>query len=446
MRLYILPLTLLLSIAVTAQDTTNKWSLRKAVDYAVKNNLTVRQADIQRMYADIDLKQANMTTLPTLGGNVSAGYSFGLSNNPATGTLESSNFFTTQVGVQTNYTVFNWFARKYNIESSRLNNQAARAGIEKAQNDISLSVANSFLQAMLSNETVKVSELALSQSQEQLKNTNKLVNAGSVPELNSLQLQAQVAVDSANLIQARSSYRQSIIQLKALLNLPQDTTFDIIIPPVELIPIEPLAELEPKLVYTLALENQPAQRINAFRLQQASADVKAARGLMYPGLFAQAGLDSRYVNSNSIPSAFKVPFFRQLNNNFGQSIGLGLSFNIFNQYQARSQFNRAKVQVQQYQLQQLQDNATLQSDIYNAYELAVSALQKYNASVRQVQVNEQALMYANKRNELGLINILDLITTQNNLFRSRIEMVRNRYDYIFKMKVLEFYKGNGIKL
>lgn len=446
MRLYILPLALFICFVSQAQDTTNKWTLQKCVAYAVANNLTVKQADIQRMYAAVDLRRANMSNLPTASGSISAGYGFGLNEDPTTGTLTSSNLFRMQVGVQSNYTIFNWFARKYDIEASRLNSEAARAGIEKAQNDISLSVANTFLNAMLNNETVRVSEIALSQTQEQLRNTDALVRAGSVPELNSLQLQAQAATDSANVIQARSAYRQSVIQLKALLNLPQDTAFEIVIPPVDMIPMDPLAELEPKIVYSLALTNQPAQKINTFRIQQANAQVKSARGLMYPSVFAQAGLNSSYVNSSITPSQFKSPFFRQLNTNFGQNIGIGISFNIFNQYQARSQWDRAKVQVQQYQIQQQLDNASLQSDIYNAYELAVTALQKYNASLRTVEVNERALDLANKRNTAGLLNILDLITTQNNLQRARIEMVRNRYDYIFKMKVLEFYKGNGIRL
>jgi outer membrane protein len=475
MRLYILPLTLLLSLATFAQDTANKWSLRKAVDYAVQNNLTVKQADIQRMYSDIDLHQSEMSKYPTLTASLSGGYNFGLSNNPSTGTLESDNFFTAQGSLQSNYTIFNWFVRKYNIQADRLGLQAARAGIEKAQNDISLSVANTFLQAMLNNETIRISELALNQTLEQLKNTDALVKAGSVPELNSLQLQAQVALDSANLIQARSGYRQALIQLKALLHLPQDTTFDILIPPVELIPLESLADLEPGLVYNMAITNQPLQRINRIRLQQAGFQVKAARGAMYPSIGAQASLNSSYANKSFdifgtgsgfdtstlntttgtlqilSPKRVKtgtttIPFSNQVSNNFGQFIGVGITFNLFNQHQLRNQWNRAKVQVQQYELQQLQDNATLQSDIYNAYEMAIAALQKYNASVRQVQVNEQALFYANKRNEAGLINILDLITTQNNLYRSRTEMVRNRYDFVFKMKVLEFYKGNGIKL
>lgn len=477
MRLYILPLTLFLCFSAVAQDSTNKWSLQKCVAYAVMNNLTVKQADIQKMYADIDLHQSEMTKLPTLNGNLYTGYSFGLSENRTTGTLSSEKIFQGQLSVSTNYTIFNWFARKYTIESNKLNLQATKAGIEKAQNDISLSVANSFLQAMLSNENIRIAELQLGQSYEQLKNTNALVKAGSVPELNSVQLQAQVANDSATLIQAESNYRQAIIQLKTLLHLPQDTAFNIIIPPVDQIPVEPLADLEPKLVYNLALANQPLQRINLLRLQEASAQVKAARGGMYPTIFAQGSLSTVFTNnkfpltgfapgqdtsfafintgSNIYPvltpktqvvGYLQTPFWKQLNNNFGQNIGVGVSFNIFNQHQARTQWNRAKIQVQQYRIQQDIDNASLQSDIYNAYELAITALQKYNASVRTVEVNERALDLANKRNTAGLMNVLDLIITSNNLARARFEMVRNKYDYIFKMKVLEFYKGNGIKL
>lgn len=478
MRLCILPLALLLGFSAVAQDTTNKWTLRKAVDYAVMKNLTVHQADIQRMYAETDLHQANMAKLPTLNGNVFGGFRYGLSENPATGTLQSNNFFSSQAGLQSNYTIFNWFVRRNNIEAGKLGVAASKAGIEKAQNDISLSVANTFLQAMLGMETIRLAELQLGQTYAQLTNTNALVRAGTLPEINSLQLQAQVASDSANLIQAESSYRQALIQLRALLNLPQDTAFEIVIPPVDLIPIESLADLEPSYVYQQALTNQPQQKLNELRLQQANFQAKAARGAMYPSFFAQGGLNTSYVNIAETPifqdvtnlptpnfvtiggtsyfvtvpqarivtGTTRTPFGKQVNNNFGQSIGVGISFSIFNQHQARTQWNRAKIQVSQYRIQQEQDNATLQSDIFNAYELAVAALQKFNASERQVEVNEQALDLANKRYSLGLMNVLDLIITQNNLQRARLESVRNKYDYVFKMKVLEFYKGMGIRL
>ncbi|HEX6915160.1 MAG TPA: TolC family protein, partial [Chitinophagaceae bacterium] len=477
MRLFILPLALVLTTQSMSQDTTNRWTLRKCVDYAVQNNITVKQADIQRRYAEVDLHQSQMTKYPTATGQLSGGYNFGLSNNPATGTLETNNFFAAQGSFQTNYSLFNWGARKNNIEADKLALKASVAGIEKAQNDISLSVANTFLQAMLANETIRIAELQLRQSKEQLRRTEALVRSGTEPELNSLQLQAQVANDSASLIQALSTYRQSLIQLKTLLNLPQDTTFEIITPPVELIPLESLADLNPEYVYNLAVANQPLQRVNQIRIQQGERLIRAARGAMYPAIGAQGSLSTSYtaiqyplmgftggydtsfafVNTGSGTynvispkrdqvGTFRVPFRRQVSNNFGQFIGVGVTFNLFNQHQLRSQWQRAKIQVMQYELQQLQDNNTLQSDIYNAYELSVAALQKFNASVRQVEVNERALELANKRYEAGLLNVLDLLITQTNLQRARIEMARNRYDYIFKMKVLEFYKGMGIRL
>lgn len=461
-----------------AQDTTNKWSLQKCVAYAVANNLTVKQADIQRMYAAIELHQSNMTHLPTLGGSVTGGFRYGLSENPTTGTLSATNFFSSQAGLQSNYTIFNWFARRYNIETNKLGLDAAKAGIDRAQNDISLSVANTFLQAMLSNENVNISRLQLNQTTAQLNNTVALYKAGTVPEFNVLQLQSQLSTDSANLIQANSNYQQSLIQLKALLNLPQDTAFQLMMPPVELIPVEPLSELEPGVVYNLAIANQPLQKINVLRLKQASTQVKAARAGMYPTVFAQGSLSTSYVNIAETPVYQDVLNFpttnyvtvggtqyfvtipqtkvvtgttrtsigRQLNKNFGQSIGVGVSFNIFNQHQARSQWERAKVQVQQYAIQQQQDNASLQSNIYNAYQLAIAAMQKYYASVRNVETNERSYDLALKRNTAGLLTTIDLIITGNNLSRARFEMAYNRYDYIFKMKVLEFYKGNGIKL
>ncbi len=478
MSRFVLPLvSLLLFFSATAQDTANKWTLRKCVDYAVRNNISIKQAGTQTQLSNIDVHQNEMTRLPTLGASLSGGYNFGLSNNPATGVLESNNFFAAQAGVQTNYTIFNWNVRRNSIEASKLGLKAAEAGVEKAQNDISLNVANSFLQAMLNNETVRIAEIQLNQSLAQLTNTNVLVRAGSVPELNSLQIQAQVATDSATLIQARSNYRQAIIQLKALLNLPQDTTFDIVIPPIELIPLQSLADLAPAYVYSMAIANQPLQRANEFRLQQSRRQVSIARGSMYPSIGAQGSLSTSYaaikypvaglgtgfdtsiafINTGSgifqvlspktiIAGYQKTPFTTQVRDNFGQFIGIGINFNIFNQHQARSQWERAKIQVRQFELQQQLDNQILQSDIYNAYELAVTALQRYNASQRQVETSERAMEFANKRYTLGLLNVLDLLTTQNNLLRARIEMVRNQYDYIFKMKVLEFYKGMGIRL
>ncbi len=214
----------------------------------------------------------------------------------------------------------------------------------------------------------------------------------------------------------------------------------------------------------------------ALRVEGAKKQVAAARGSMYPSFSAFAGLNTRLVNAkapvlielpaqptpafvtvngNKVPvfspqrgiAGYEgIPFFNQVNRNFGQNVGLGINFPIFNQGTLRTQWERTKVNVLQTQLQDEQEKINLKTNIYNAYQDAFSALQRYNASARMVAASQKALDFSKKRLDIGLLGTLDYIVTQSNLFRARIEEVSNRYDYLFKMKVLEFYKGEGIKL
>jgi outer membrane protein len=197
---------------------------------------------------------------------------------------------------------------------------------------------------------------------------------------------------------------------------------------------------------------------------------------MYPSLTAFGQLNTRAIDSKTVPvitqlpdeqigyvdvngskypvftpsfgvASFKgTPIFKQFKNNFGQTVGLSINFSIFNAYTSRTQWERAKVNVQQLQLQQEQENLNLKTNIYNAYQDAFSSFQKYNASHRTVEYSQKAFDIAKKRYDIGLLGTLDFIITQNNLYLSQIEEVSNQYDYVFKMKVLEFYKGKGIKL
>ncbi|MBA2762059.1 MAG: TolC family protein [Segetibacter sp.] len=453
-----------------------KWSLQKCVDYAVSHNLTVQSAKYQFQLSKLTEAQSKKTLIPTLGGSVSAGYQHGLNENPATGTLQSANFISGGIGAQSNYTIFNWGARKNNIEANKLYAKADEVGIDRAKNDISLFVANAFLQVMLRREQVRISELQLQQSQAQLENTRKLVDAGSQPELNAIQIEAQVARDSSALLQSQALVQQGIINLKSYLNLDQSAPFDIESPAIEAIPIDNISELQPEAVYAFAEKNQPLQRMLAIRMEGAKKQVAAARGAMYPPLTAFGGLNSRLVNAkspvliempaqptpayvtvngNKVPvfspqrgiAGYKgIPFFDQLNRNFGQNIGLSINVPIFNQGISRTQWERTKVNVLQTQLQDEQERVNLKTNIYNAYQDAFSALQKYNATIRNVEVSQKALDFSKKRLDIGLLGTLDYIVTQNNLFRARIEEVSNRYDYVFKMKVLEFYKGQGLRL
>ena len=457
----------------TGQD---KFTLQQCVDYAIKNNISVRQSDVQARFTKLTASQSEMTRYPNFSGGVNSGYQRGLTEDPTTGTLVSSSFISGSANFQSSYNIFNWNSRKNSIAANRLYAQADKLGIEKAQNDVSLAIANAFLQVMLRREQTRISEVQLNQSRSQLATTRKLVDAGSQPELNAIQLEAQLAKDSSGLLQAQALAQQALISLKVYMNYDFTLPFDIESPPLETIPVENIAELEPGLVYRVAVGNQPLQKMYKLRIEAAKKEVKVARGLMYPGLSAFAGLNTRAVNAKYPITAFAppdstnafvtigttqykvfapsitqlgragIPLLRQLNNNFGQSVGLSINFSIFNAYTSRTQWERAKVNVLQLQLQDEQENLTLKANIYNAYQDAFSSLQKYNASQRTVQYSQKALDISKKRYDIGLLSSLDFIITQNNLYLAQIDEASSHYDFIFKMKVLEFYKGQGIKL
>jgi outer membrane protein len=469
-------LTLIALTASLHSFSQEKWDLRKCVDYALQNNISVKQADVQARLSKLLADQSRMTRLPNANASISTNYQHGLNINPITNVFENVDITGGNLGFQSSYTIFNWFARKNNIEANAITAKADELNIERTKNDLALSVANAFLQVMLRREQANVSGVQLKQSQEQLMNTRKFVEAGSQPELNAIQLEAQVERDSATYIQALASAEQGIINLKAFMNFDFASKFDIVYPAVESIPVDNILDLQPQAVYELALLNQPQQKVTALRIESSQKLVGAARGSMYPTLSASGSLNTRFANNvydyrsqtilgptsayaldnankypvyayqNNIIGIDKVNFGNQLNRYFGQSVGLNLSVPLFNAHQARTQWERAKINVRQTQLQDDQEKQTLRSNVYISYQDAFSALQKYNSSKKSVAVSEKALEYAQKRYDVGLLGTLDLITTRNNVFTAKIQELSNHYEYVFKLKVLEFFKGQGIRL
>lgn len=454
----------------------DKFTLQQCVEYALKNNVSVKLSDVQARLSAITARQSEMTRLPNLNGNINSAYQHGLTTNPTTNILESSSYISGSMNMQATYNIFNWSARKNSIAANNLYKQADEVGIDKARNDVSLAVANAFLQVMLRREQARISEVQMNQSQAQLANTRKLVSAGSVPELNALQLEAQHAKDSSALLQSQALIEQALINLKAYMNYDFSLSFDIAAPLLEDIPLENISDLQPETVFNIAVNTQPIQRSYKLRIAGAQKQAIAARAYMYPTLSAFGGMTTSainvhrpiigllpdqqttsYVNVNG--SKFPVyapsygvmgysgtPLFRQLNNNFGQNVGLSLNFSIFNAYTSRTQWERSKANILQLQLQNDQENVNLKANIYNAYQDAFSSLQKYNASQRTVEYSQKAFDISKKRYDIGLLGALDFIITQNNLYLGQIDEVSNHYDFVFKMKVLEFYKGQGIKL
>ena len=467
---------LIIFFASTFARAQEKWDLRKCVEYALANNISVKQTDLQSKFSELTLQQSKAGQLPTLNFGGSIGYRFGLSENPTTGVLENNNFLNSGMQLQSQVTIFNWFSQKNTIEANRLTWEADKEQTKKIQNDIALNVAVAYLQILLAREQANIARVQVTQTQEQLGNTRKRVDAGALPELNAAELEAQLARDSSGLVTAESSVRQFILQLKALLNLDAAAAFDVETPSVDRIPIEPLAELQPDAVYAIATATFPQQKVNDLRFQAALKSVEAAKGTMYPTISAFGSLGTNYVNLKipefqpgpkgptgatvtvggtdyivEAPTFIfirenAIPVGRQFRNNFGQSIGIGLNVPIFNGRSARTAWDRSKLNVKQMELTKQQGDMQLKQDIYTAYNDAMAALQKFNADKKSVETAQKSYDFAQKRYDLNLLSTFELVNSQNNLLTAKIQALYSQYDYLFKMKLLEFYKGQGLKL
>ncbi|MCU7551332.1 TolC family protein [Chitinophagaceae bacterium LB-8] len=474
----------LLTLIFFTANAQNEWDLRKCIEYALANNISVKQADLQVRFSELVLRQNKASQIPSLNMGINSGFSYGRSENPTTGTLQNANFFNATTGMQSGVSLFNWFALKNTIAASRLTVEADLAQLKKVQDDIALNVAVAYLQVLLAGEQANVTAVQVKQTQSQLESTRKQVAAGKLPELNAAELEAQLARDSSSLVTAQASIQQYTLQLKALLNLDAGAPFKVATPSVETIPLESLAELQPETVYAQAIANLPQQKANELRIQSALKSVQAAKGNMYPALSAYGNLNNRYAyfkkqpfyeqvitgyketpnrvvvdNGSFYPVQVPVTIqggiagyvkasslSEQFKANFGQSFGVSLQVPLFNNRTQRTAWERSKLNVRQYQLQDEADRQTLKQDIYKAYTDAMAALQKYNAYSKSVEAAAKAANFAQRRYDLNLLSTYELINSQNNLLRTRIEMLQAQYDYVFKMKLLEFYKGQGIKL
>lgn len=456
-----------------------KWDLRKIVDFAVANNISIKQADVQTSLTGLTYTQSKLGQLPTASFNGSSSFNSGRNQDPTSFNLITQSYLSAGMQLQTSIDIFNWFSKKNTILANQWQYEAAKATSDKLKNDISLTVANNYLQILLSKEQENIAQVQLKQTQAQLGNTRKLVNAGSLPEINAAELEAQEALDSANYINAKGNTTQSVLQLKANMNIDAAAPFDVAVPPVELIPIEQIADLQPDVVYQLAIKNLPQQRVNDFKLKAAQKSAEAARANMHPSIAAFGGLSSNFINTKNpiyLPTGtyssnflspqvdiggtiYKVnspnysmvgekstPFFRQIDNNFRQQVGLSISVPIFSGGQLRTNYERSKLNIKNAELQQDADNQTIKQNIYQAYNAAIVALEKFNASQKSVAASERTLDFAKKRYDYGMLGTFELITQQNNFFRAKLQAVLNQYDYVFKMKVLEFYRGQGLKL
>ncbi|MGI9190613.1 MAG: TolC family protein [Chitinophagaceae bacterium] len=463
------------SFVSMAQSTT--WRLEDCIQHARANNLQVREAELNTRMNAITEQQVKFGQLPSLNADASLGESYGRSIDPTSNQFVTQGFMYNSLGVSSQALLFGWFQKKYQREQSRLNSLATQAQYDQLQDDIALNVATGYLRVLMAREQVNIAQAQLELDKKQFEQTRSFVKAGKLPELNAVQLEAKLSGDSATVIGAETEARLALLQLQVLLNLNYNTPFDISAPSSEAL-AEQLSwnDLNSENIYTLATQRLNRMKYHQFAIASAEKNVGIAKASRYPSLSAFANLGTNYssnvkdvigqtyvgeeslgtisiggtpypVTRPSYEFDFKTrQLFTQYGNNLRVNAGLGLSVPLFNGLAARSSVQKAGLGLQRAQIQQESEQQRLRQDVVTAYEQARAARQKWVAMQHAENSALQALNYALKRYEVGLISTFDYTTTQNAYYTARVNALSALYDMVFKRKVLDYYMGIPIQL
>jgi outer membrane protein len=435
---------LVLSLNVKAQDyDVASLSLQEAVDIAVENNLTLKRSQLNQLNNESSLMEARGQRLPSLSASASGRFNWGRSINPVTNLFEARRIGNINVSANSNVPIFAGNQINNAIQQAKVNLEVGRYNVEATQNDITLNVINLFVNVVFAKEQVNVAESQLKTSDNQLTRTSSLVEAGSLPLSEKLDMEAQRATSELELINAKNNLRLAKLNLSQQLLIPFSEEFDVSVPDLE-VEDYPLENINANEIYSIAVGTMPEVKAAELSIRSADYGVKIAKGAFYPTLGLGGNLFSNYVDQATFGSP--ESFNTQISNNLSQALGLNLNIPIFSNFRNKASLQRARVQRSLSEVQSLEVKNQLRQDIETSYTNAYAARQSYQASLTRVASLEEAFRMAQQRFDVGALNSVDFQVAQNNLFGAQADLLNAKYEYIFRVKVLDFYLGKPITL
>lgn len=412
------------------------WTLEEAVAYAVENNLTVKQISLESELADIQKSEALGNMLPTLNGSATFSSNTGTNINPLTNSIENNTFLSLTTGLQSGVTIFSGFQNLRQLQRAKLQQIAAQYNIDKMKDDIALNVVNAYLTVIYSKENLKIIEAQRQVTLQQLERTNALVDAGVLPRGDLLEIKATVAGDEQRLIDAQNQIKIALLNLAQLLAVTDYQNFDISEQDYD-VPLQTVIEQPVEAIVSKAKETRPESKVAAQNIELSEKDLQIARGAYSPRLSAFAGYDTRWSDNDFLDRQF----VQQLYENDGTFYGVQLQVPIFNGLAARNQVKRAKVNMDRALLQKQQTELEIEANVYRAYSDVIGVYASYQAAIKTEEALQQAYEFTVERFNEGFVNSFDVSQAKVRLENAQSETLRTKYDYIFKLKLLELYFG-----
>ncbi|CAM3538436.1 outer membrane efflux protein [Flavobacterium saliperosum S13] len=461
----------LLLVSFHSKAQTKKWTLEECVNYALEKNISIRNTTLDQQLSDISKRDAYGNFLPSINAQASHSWNIGLNQNITTGLLENQTTQFTSAGLNVGIDIYKGLQNQNQLRKANLSIMASKYQLTKMQEDVSLNVVNAYLQIIFNKENLKVQQEQLAYDNKQLLRSQELVDAGVVPRGDLLDVKATVATDNQRLIAAENALLISKLSLAQLLQLDNFQEFDIV-DASSVVGESSILLQDPKAIFEKAKETRTDIKLAETNVKVAERDLMIARGAYQPTLSGfysfstRAAYSDRIVgfepDANNPTSAIGYvdgtnqlvlqPNFSpvlgkpksitdQFSDNKGQNFGLSLTIPILNGFSVRNNVARSKVALERSKISLEQTGLDLERTVYTAYTDTKGALKAYEAAVSTLESREQAFNYAKERYEVGLMNVFDFNQSQTLYVNAQSEVLRTKYDYIFRTKILEFYFG-----
>ena len=448
------------------------WSLQQCIEYALVNNLSIKQSELTRKLSEAEYLQSKMNLFPTLNGNISHSYNFGRTIDPFTNQFATDQVLSQNFSLSAGLLLFNGFQNQNNIKQQKYNLLASQQDLEKMKNDISLSIATAYLQILFAEELVFNATGQVATTKQQVERTKKLVDAGSLAKSLLYDIEAQMATEELNLVNAENQLTMAYLNLAQMLELENVKEFKIVRPNLDA-PDASVLSMSAEQIFQLAMTGMPEIKSSEFKVKSSERGLKAAQGGLYPRLTLSGAFGTGYSGANKdytytptlswdtttyftsggdfvLSPAFSTTsqtkdFSTQIDDNLNKSVGLHLTIPLFNNLNSRTTVQRSKINMMNVRLQYEQTRNTLRKNIQQAYADAFASLKKYQASQKSLSALEESFRYTEQKFTENMINSFDYADAKNRLSRTRSEMLQAKYDFFFKIKVLEYYQGKPLK-
>ncbi len=470
----VITFSLMLFGALITSTAQQAWSLESCIQYAMENNIQIKQSVLNTEYNENLVKQSKLGQIPNLNANSNYTYSWGRALDQTTYQFtDDQKINSLSLGISSSVNLFQGLRVRNTILQNELNLLASYEDVDKIKNDISLNIAAAYLSILFNRELLAVTKSQLEITGQQVERTQKMVDAGKLAKGNFLELESQYASEELNLVNAENQLNISLLNLQQILDLPIDTAFDIAIPELADPDADPLV-IDALEVYRLAEQEMPEIKSAELARESSAKGLEIAKGGRYPQLYLSANYNTGYSDIRqqvvelgdaqqvpigvtaggeqvlSYPQEFPVygsyALFEQIRDNTSAGVGLGLSIPIFNGWQVNTSIANARIALQNANLELQSKKLTLYSTIQQAYADALAALKKFTATEHALVSMEESFKYTEKKFEVGLVNTVDYNLSKNQLTATQSDLLQAKYDFIFRIKILNFYNGEPILL